>query len=127
MDVVTMLAFIGDVTDRPYVYRHWFVTIPKNPAAAKRIISFTGICSRLTKNEVSQKSRAPPATRNDTMCMPSMPCVMASLPNGAISPQKAQAMNIETCAMIEVRLALFIYNPLLLLNFSAKVQTIREK
>jgi hypothetical protein len=52
---------------------------------------------------------------------------MASLPNGAISPQKAQAMNIETCAMIEVRLALFIYNPLLLLNFSAKVQTIREK
>ena len=56
-------------------------------------------CSRRVKNDVTQNSMAAPQTRKVTMSIPVMPCVMASLPRGAISPQKAHARKMLRCAM----------------------------
>ena len=67
------------------------------------------------KNEVSQKSRHPPKTRKLTMVIPSIPCVMASFPKGAMSPQKAQAPNMDRWAM-SGRLFFICF------NYCAKVQ-----
>ena len=53
----------------------------------------------LANSDVIQNNMAPPATRNDTMSMPVSPCVIASLPSGAMSPQKAQAQNKQIWAM----------------------------
>ena len=94
IEVVTMLALMGEVMLSPMVNPHWLSVSPKSPARPRRNTSFTGTCSRFTNSDVIQKSTAAPATRNVTMSMPVMPWVIASLPSGAISPQKAQAKNM---------------------------------
>ena len=94
IDVVTMLALTGEVMLSPMVKQHWLHTSPKSAAPAKMNLSRVATCSLGRKNEVSQKSSAPPATLNDTMTMPSRPCVIASFPMGDISPQMAHAMNM---------------------------------
>ena len=71
--------------------------------------SFLGTCSLGRKKDVNQKSNAPPVTLNVTMSMPVRPWVMASLPSGAISPQKALAKNILKCA-ISGRLFVIFYS-----------------
>ena len=94
IEVVTMLALMGEVMLSPMVNPHWLSVSPKSPASPSRKTSFTGTCSRFTNSDVIQKRIAAPATRNVTMSIPVTPWVMASLPNGAISPQKAQAKNM---------------------------------
>ena len=94
IDVVTMLALMGEVILSPMVNPHWLSVKPNRPARPSRKTSFTGTCSRFTNSDVIQKRIAAPATRNVTMSIPVTPWVMASLPNGAISPQKAQAKNM---------------------------------
>ena len=94
IEVVTILALMGEVILSPMVNPHWLRVNPNRPARPRRKTSFTGTCSRFTNRDVIQKSIAAPATRNVTMSIPVTPWVMASLPNGAISPQKAHAKNM---------------------------------
>lgn len=69
-------------------------TRPSMPAKNSLARSRPGTCSRSVNIEASQKSTAAPATRNSTSSMPLMPWAMASLPTGAMSPQKTQARNM---------------------------------
>ena len=100
----------------------------------KRMMSLPGTCSRFTKREVIQNRIAAPATLKVTISNPVIPCVMASFPNGAISPQKAHARNMERCASIWELVFFFIFfltifrqNNLVMLKFSAKLQTFQRK
>ena len=94
IEVVTMLALMGEVRLSPMVKQHWLHTNPKTAAPAKRNTSLRGTCSLRVKSDASQNNAAPPATLNDTIVMPSMPWLMASLPKGAINPQNKQARNM---------------------------------
>ena len=62
-------------------------------------LSRRGTSSLGAKREAIQNSRQAPTTRKVTIVMPSMPCDMASLPIGAISPHPAHAPNIERWAI----------------------------
>ena len=93
-----MLALMGEVRLNPMVTQHWLHTNPKTAAPAKRNTSLRGTCSLRVKGDVSQNNAAPPATLNDTIVMPSMPWLMASLPKGAINPQNKQARNMDAWA-----------------------------
>lgn len=78
-------------------------------APTKRSLSCMGTCSFLTNSDVSQNSRQAPHTRSVTMSNPDMPCVMASLPTGAIRPQPAQARNMDKWAMSGRLLSLLLF------------------
>ena len=86
-------------------------------------LSFAGTCSLAVKSEVIQNNRAPPATRNETMSSPVMPCVIASFPRGAISPQNAHAKKQQTWAINGRLLFIFL---LILLNATAKVVILKN-
>ena len=98
-DVVTMLAFEGVVMLSPMVKQHWLPTSPSSPAPLIANMSRQGMCSCSQKSEVIQNNSAPPAARINTRFMLSMPCCMASLPMGDISPHMTQAMNMHKCAI----------------------------
>ena len=91
IDVVTMLALTGEVMPSPMVYMHWLNTMPNSAATASNSTSRRATRSRGAKSDAVQNSSAAPATRSDTRQMPSMPWAMASLPTGAIRPQKISA------------------------------------
>ena len=98
-DVVTMLAFEGVVMLSPMVKQHWLPTSPSSPAPLIANTSRQGMCSCLHSSEVSQNSNAPPAARIKTRFMLSMPCCIASLPMGDISPHMTHAMSMHKCAI----------------------------
>ena len=108
IEVVTMLALIGDVRLRPMVKQHWLQTKPKTAAPMNQKTSWRGTFSFLTKKDVIQNRMAPPNTRNDTMSTPVIPLDIASLPMGAISPHIAQAVNILRCAKRGTLLELWV-------------------
>ena len=99
IDVVAIPALMGEVILNPMVKQHWLPTMPNTAARHNKAMCRGAMCSRRVKSEAIQKSKAPPATRNDTMSMPSNPWVMASLPNGAIKPQKEAAPSRQRCAV----------------------------
>ena len=110
--VVTILALTGDVMLRPIVKQHWLHTSPNIAASIIFSLSATGTLSFAVKNDVSQKSNAPPATLKDTMLMPSIPWSMAYFPTGAIRPHIAQAPNMLRWAKSGVLLSIlpFFYS-----------------
>ena len=91
IDVVAIPALMGEVRLSPTVKQHWLPTSPNTAATQSHRMSRREIASRGTNKEAIQNSSAPPATRNDTMSMPSNPWVIASLPSGDIKPQKVAA------------------------------------
>ena len=74
-------------------------TSPMSAAPINISLSFMGTSSLGANREAIQNSRQAPTTLNVTIVMPSKPCVIASLPTGAISPQPAHAPNIDRCAI----------------------------
>ena len=94
IEVVTMLALMGEVMLRPMVNRHWLKTTPSRAAPPNSSTSRMGTCSRLANCEATQNSRAAPIMRKLTIDRPSMPWFMASLPTGDISPHMASAANM---------------------------------
>ena len=94
MEVVTILELTGEVILNPMVYKHWLQAKPNTAAPAKSSLSRRGTFSFFVNKAVSQKSMAPPITRIETMLIPSKPWVIASFPNGAMSPQKTSAISI---------------------------------
>ena len=107
--VVTMLALTGDVRDSPIVKQHWLNTMASIPAK-KNISKSRGATSSLCRprREVSQKHKAAPTARKLTNANPLMPCAMASLPKGDISPQAAQAANIQRWPVRFLSLYIFL-------------------
>ncbi len=105
IDVVTMLALMGEVMLSPMVKQHWLKSSPVSAAPMNIRRSRQGTCSFGANSDAIQNSRHAPATRNVTMVMPSNPWSMASLPTGDISPHPAHAPNMARWAMS----ALFVF------------------
>ena len=91
IDVVAIPALMGEVRLSPTVKQHWLPTSPNTAATQSHRMSRREMASRGTNKEAIQNSNAPPATRNDTISMPSNPWVIASLPSGDIKPQNVAA------------------------------------
>lgn len=91
--VLTLLFDSGIANELFPLLLFIMVTRPNMAAPISMSRSLRGTCSFGVNSDVSQNRMAPPVTLNVTMSMPVMPCVMASLPSGAIRPQNAHAKN----------------------------------
>ena len=96
--VVTIDAFIGEVSDTPNMKTPWFMIMPSRAANASSFKSAKGTRSRFTKSEAIQNATAAPITLKETNIhglIEGSP--MASFDSGAINPHEILAAIIARC------------------------------